>query len=64
MVEAERQIHVFSVKQQLDRCTNAIMNPIEGEQEPGGQPFKDGQKAISTVAPLFVCVYVCVCVCV
>ncbi len=35
------------------------MNPIKGEQEPGGKPFRGGQKAISTVPPLFVCVYVC-----
>ena len=54
-----RQIHVFSVKQQLDGCTATIMNPTEGEQEPGGQPFRGGQKAISPVPPLFVCVCVC-----
>lgn len=59
-VEAKRQIHVFSAKQQLDGCTAAIMNPIEGEQEPGGRPFRGGQKAISTAPPLFVCVCVCV----
>ena len=56
----KRQIRVFSVKQQLDGCAAAIMNPIEGEQEPGGRPFRGGQKAISTVNPLFVCVCVCV----
>lgn len=63
-MEAERQIHVFGVKQQMDECTATIMNPIEGEQEPGGQPFRGGQKAISTVPPLFVCVRVCASVCV
>lgn len=58
-VEAERQIHVFSVKQQLYGCTATIMNPIEGEQGPGGQPFRGGQKAISCVLPLFACARVC-----
>lgn len=58
-MEAERQSHVFGVKQQLDERTAAIMNPIEGEQEPGGQPFRGVQKAISTVAP-FVCARMCV----
>lgn len=57
-VEAERQIHVFSVKQQLYGCTATIMNPIEGEQGPGGQPFRGGQKAISCVLPLFACAHV------
>lgn len=54
-MEAKRQIHVLSVKQQLDECTAAIMNPIEGEQEAGGRPFRAGQKAISLVPSLFVC---------
>lgn len=35
------------------------MNCIEGEQEPGGQPFRGGQKAISLVHLLFVRVHVC-----
>lgn len=46
------------MKQQLDGSIAAIMNPFEGEQEPGGQPFRGVQKAISSV-PLFVCVSVC-----
>lgn len=46
--------------QQLDGCTAAIMNPIEGEQKPGGQPFRAVQKAISTVPPHCLCVHVCV----
>lgn len=64
-VEKDRHIHThrhtsFSVKQQLDGCTAAVMNPIEGEQRPGGQAFRGGRKAISPV-PTFVCVCLCVC---
>lgn len=39
--------------------TAAKMNPIEGEQDPGGQAFRGGQKAISPVPP-FVCLDMCV----
>lgn len=58
-VRAERQIHDFCVKQQLGGRTAAKMNPIEGEQDPGGQAFRGGQKAISLVPPLLF-VWVCV----
>lgn len=51
----EKEKHVYGIKQQLDGCRAAIMNPTEGEQEPGGQPFRAVQKAISTLPP-------CVCV--
>lgn len=63
----DRHIHThrhtsFSVKQQLDGCTTAIMNPIEGERQPGGQPFRGGLKAISPVPTfVYVCVSVSVC---
>lgn len=60
LTEEPGKPEVYSIAQQLDGCTVAIMNPIEGEQEPGGQPFKAVQKAISTVPPLFVCACVCV----
>lgn len=60
----QKDSQVFGAKQQLDGCTASIMNPIEGEQEPGGQPFRGVHKAISTVPPLFMCVGVRVCLCV